>query len=492
MKRELNIIRNYDLTSLSGLNNLLANTITNLSIFSNWSLNTCNLEFVCEYLNNPNGAINIYDNAQGCDNPIELATACGLTLSCLPFGNYHFNSQDEIDNFHINYPNCTNIKGDVTISGINIFNLSGLSQISSIEGNMSFLAVSSLASFDGLSNLSSIKGRLKIENLNSIINLEGLNSLNSVGVILEIKSNDSLKTLDGLNELDSVGSLSIFNNATLYSLNGIENLSYIENHIVISTNTSLAGITVFENLNFVGGDISFLSNSSLLNLSGLQNLNYIYGRLNISGNNSMSSLTGLNNLNSIGGSLGIGDNDVLKNLSELLNLNSINGDLSIKQNDSLESLFGLDNINSSSIDSLTIYSNPLLTICDVTSICDYLISQNGVALIYNNDEDCNSREQVIEACVDFISEDQLVHDIDIYPNPFTTSTTIEYELKQPSAVQFSVYNQLGQLVYQHSEDQQQGSQQLQWDATNQADGLYFYKLNAGDQVVTGKLVKAPM
>ena len=35
--------------------------------------------------------------------------------------------------------------------------------------------------------------------------------------------------------------------------------------------------------------------------------------------------------------------------------------------------------------------------------------------------------------------------IKTHPNPFTNSATIEYELKQPSTVQLSVYNQLGQL-----------------------------------------------
>lgn len=76
-----------------------------------------------------------------------------------------------------------------------------------------------------------------------------------------------------------------------------------------------------------------------------------------------------------------------------------------------------------------------------------------------------------------------------FPNPFTTSTTLSYELQQPSPVQLSVFNQLGQLVYQHSEEQRQGSQQLQWQAVDQPEGLYYYQLKVGDQVVNGKLVK---
>ncbi|MCB2201226.1 T9SS type A sorting domain-containing protein [bacterium] len=77
----------------------------------------------------------------------------------------------------------------------------------------------------------------------------------------------------------------------------------------------------------------------------------------------------------------------------------------------------------------------------------------------------------------------------IKPNPFTTSTAIEYELKQPSLVQFSIFNQLGKLIYQYSEKQQPGIQKLQWNAKDQPEGLYFYQLQTQDQTTKGKLVK---
>ena len=40
----------------------------------------------------------------------------GSSQSCLPDG-ITFTRQSEIDNFHINFPNCTQIEGDVTIIG---------------------------------------------------------------------------------------------------------------------------------------------------------------------------------------------------------------------------------------------------------------------------------------------------------------------------------------------------------------------------------------
>jgi len=89
-----------------------------------------------------------------------------------------------------------------------------------------------------------------------------------------------------------------------------------------------------------------------------------------------------------------------------------------------------------------------------------------------------------------------IHSIDnnlslviVHPNPFNTSTTLSYDLKAPSTVQLSVYNQLGQLVYLHSEDQSQGSQQLNWKAQDMPEGLYYYRLQAGEQTANGKMVK---
>jgi N-acetylneuraminic acid mutarotase len=75
------------------------------------------------------------------------------------------------------------------------------------------------------------------------------------------------------------------------------------------------------------------------------------------------------------------------------------------------------------------------------------------------------------------------------PNPFTTSTTLSYELKQPEKVTLSIFNHLGQLVYQTQLNQQPGNQQLIWNAEGYAEGVYYYRLKAGDQVANGKLVK---
>ena len=54
-----------------------------------------------------------------------------LAQPCLPQG-ITFNTQEQIDNFQTNHPNCTEIEGGVKIEGNDITNLDGLNVITSI------------------------------------------------------------------------------------------------------------------------------------------------------------------------------------------------------------------------------------------------------------------------------------------------------------------------------------------------------------------------
>jgi len=64
------------LTSLSGLDSINAGSITNLTIWYNSSLSTCEVKSICDYLAAPNGTIDITNNAPGCNSPEEVIEAC--------------------------------------------------------------------------------------------------------------------------------------------------------------------------------------------------------------------------------------------------------------------------------------------------------------------------------------------------------------------------------------------------------------------------------
>ncbi len=76
-----------------------------------------------------------------------------------------------------------------------------------------------------------------------------------------------------------------------------------------------------------------------------------------------------------------------------------------------------------------------------------------------------------------------------YPNPFFSETTIEYELRQHETVKLTIYNQLGKLLFQTKKSQSQGTHLQTWNAVAYPDGIYFYKIKAGNQIAWGKMVK---
>lgn len=73
---DFRISYNDTLTSLTGLDNINAGSIDGLYINYNNSIAKCDITSVCDYLASPNGAIEIHDNAPGCNSPEEVEDAC--------------------------------------------------------------------------------------------------------------------------------------------------------------------------------------------------------------------------------------------------------------------------------------------------------------------------------------------------------------------------------------------------------------------------------
>lgn len=89
-----------------------------------------------------------------------------------------------------------------------------------------------------------------------------------------------------------------------------------------------------------------------------------------------------------------------------------------------------------------------------------------------------------------VEENEEFHNIGIYPNPFTTSTTIEYELFEPSHVQLTIYNAIGEEIYT-AEDRIMvvGKHTITWTADRLSEGLYYAVLRSEEGVSVVKMVK---
>jgi hypothetical protein len=67
-----------------------------------------------------------------------------------------------------------------------------------------------------------------------------------------------------------------------------------------------------------------------------------------------------------------------------------------------------------------------------------------------------------------------------YPNPFNPSTKIQYSLMKPGLVTLRIYDVLGRLVKTLVNGYQvQGSHIVNFNASQLASGVYFYKLESG-------------
>ena len=76
-----------------------------------------------------------------------------------------------------------------------------------------------------------------------------------------------------------------------------------------------------------------------------------------------------------------------------------------------------------------------------------------------------------------------------YPNPFNASTTIQYELKENSAITISIFNIHGKEIDMIVNDYQQaGEHSITWNGQYVPSGIYFIRLSSGEIVQTRKAV----
>jgi len=428
-----------------------------------------------------------------------------LSQPCLP-NLYIVINQVQIDSFQTNYPNCTEIQGDVWIEGNNITNLNGLNVLTAIWGNLRIDNNGNLTTLSGLDNIDSIGGDLLIRGNNTLTSLTGLDNLTSVGGSLRVESNFSLINLTGLDGLNYIygnlnfynnialtslsalnnviyiGNLSISGNPALPSLTGLDNVTYINGNLSVYHNNVLSTLTGLDNLTSIIGNLNIWDNSSLISLAGLDNLTSIGDYLDIQDNHLLKSLTGLNNLTTIGDNLSIWNNIVISSLSSLNNLTSIGGDLMIFGNESLKSLNGLENIDVQTIGKLKIYNNDSLGSCEVQSVCDYLASPIGTVEIHDNAPGCNSQAEVDSACATVSVENRDFRNmITLFPNPAEKDVFISGK-DRTTINEVNIYNQLGQKVLKEIRPVDV------IDVSVLEKGIYVVEVVTGEWVVREKLI----
>ncbi|MGX5857972.1 T9SS type A sorting domain-containing protein [Dyadobacter jiangsuensis] len=425
------------------------------------------------------------------------------------------------------------MKGDITIAGADITDLSPLKNIETITGKLTIQNNSSLPDLKGLEALTSVQHLLIYTN-DLLTDLSGLEGLQSVSGIIHVRYHKNLTSLTGLDNLASVGSLYITNNDALTDLTGLAGLTTVTDLLSVNTNKALLTLNGLTNLTGVRR-IIVGENDLLENLAGLEKLESVSYQMHITLNKGLLSLEGLDNLNYLSEAyitsnevlpdlsgfeavkgvkwLVVGENKKLMSLTGLNNLTSAEN-LIIRGNASLTNLEGLENLSnvgwlqivgnaellslsalvSSSnngrsnasarvagfgLEKLNITSNPKLTVCAIQPVCSFLSS--GTAVVSGNGSGCESESDIELACgtlpVELVS--------------FTATSESNRTLLQWLTAQernsaiFQIEHSVTGKVWQNvgenaAKGESNGPVNYQWIHQNPAYGINYYRLKMID------------
>lgn len=377
---------------------------------------------------------------------IVLIASASLRAQTCTVYDLKLNSQSAVNNFS---SSCKTVKGDITISGSDITDLSPLKNIETITGKLTIQNNSSLPNLKGLEGLTGAQHLLIYTN-DLLTDLSGLEGLTSVSGIIHVRYHKNLTSLKGFDNLATVGSVYVSNNDKLVNLTGLGSLETVSDlvsvssckalvdlsgltsltavkRIIIGENDLLTSLAGLEKLESVSYQMHITLNKGLLSLNGLDNLHHL-SEAYITSNDVLPDLTGFEVVTGVQW-LVVGENKGLTSLAGLNNLSSA-ANLIIRGNASLTNLDGLDNLTNVGwlqivgnaelltlsalvgsgsarlnanarvaglgLEKLNITSNPKLTLCAIEPVCSFLGS--GSAVISGNGSGCESESDIALAC----------------------------------------------------------------------------------------------
>ena len=368
------------------------------------------------------------------------------SCDCVVAGGVTLTTQAEVDDYIANtLGSCGVIEGNVTINGT-ITDLSGFSNVHTIFGNL-YLEGNIVDDLSGFSGLETIGGDFTLKNMPNTTSIAAFSNVTSFGETFEVNNLDQLTDISIFDQIDDVSNITITGNSMLSTItfdelqtvrsrlsitfNGslsaisVPKLTQISGEFRMNNNgsamTSLALPLLESTGNFLIADmygLQFINAPELLTITGrvsigscvalttltLPKLTSIGNNFSIDNSSSLNSITatGLNTISgaalfhdmdvtdlsflssvtSIGGNLSLTDMTVLNTVQGMDNLTTLGG-FNISDCDLVPNLEGFPKLAITSINSLSIAENELITTFDnsflesLTSIGRLSISFNG-------------------------------------------------------------------------------------------------------------------
>ena len=194
-------------------------------------------------------------------------------------GNIIVTTQAEVDSLRATLVDKTIIKGNLTIgytsgnSRTHITDLTPLSNIVRITGNLRIQQNGQLVNLNGLNNLQTILGYFSVENNGKLITLGDFSNLQIIGGGFGIENNGKLTDLGDFTALQSIGE----HFHVIRTLAYIQSMSYFTDRggFKVANNAKLTTLGDFPALQTILGFFSVSSNNSLTTLGDFPNLQSI-------------------------------------------------------------------------------------------------------------------------------------------------------------------------------------------------------------------------
>ena len=218
-----------------------------------------------------------------------------LSYAQCPSGDILLETQEEVDQFVLDYPNCTQIKANLTIKEWDVTDLSFLENITRINDNLSIHLTN--AQFLALDNLEFVGGDLVITN-NEYVEHLNFPNINSIGRNLVINGNTNLLSISGFEKITSLNHLAISDNWYLETIPEFGKLETLTEVTQIIENEHLKEIRGFNALICATG-IMIHGNDLLKTIDGFHSIKKVagsFGGLSITYNTSIEEIKGFENL----------------------------------------------------------------------------------------------------------------------------------------------------------------------------------------------------
>jgi hypothetical protein len=416
-------------------------------------------------------------------------------------------SQQEVNNYLLNNPDCSDESGGILISGNDIVDLIGLTGIRKMT-SFRIISAPNLTSLEGLDSLIFVGDFNITYQENNLQDLSALSNIDSIG-ILNFQFNENIVDLSAFVNLEFLNSLWVdgdgllkgmepvilsggfFNNSNiLVSRNSIENdfsdlvhpdlenLGGVE--ILGSSNFSFRGLSQLDTISNI-----LISNCQNISLEGLDSLNHMNEmKWEFNDFQSFDTSYKLNNIKTLK-RLQYTGNINLESLEVYLpNLEQVDESIFIGTNEHLVNISPLEwsepprEGDSAPTNRILLINNPDLVSCDSYLLCKAVEIYPDSVRIEDNGEFCTIDYFTEENCSSIVSvENSIDSDLSVYPIPFNSVLNIEENVF--TDFRLRVYNTDGASIYSSENE-------YSINLSHLVSGMYFLEIEdiySGDRIL---------